>query len=623
LPLWQDPATPFPKDYVPCYDPGSLHLLGSGRAHADTPAEVLAKVDAAHAAQLVWARSSFAQRRKLLRIMQRFILDNQHTICAVSARDSGKPMVDASFGEVMVTLEKINWLCDEGEQWLRPERRSAGTMMFYKHASVQYVPVGVMGAIVPWNYPFHNVFNPLLSNLFAGNALVVKVSEFATWSSEYYGRVIKAALAAAGAPTDLVQIVTGYGEAGHALVTAPKVGKLVFVGSTAVGRKVMAAASAHLKPVVLELGGKDAFIVCDDADLAQVVPIALRGAFQSCGQNCAGAERFFVQRPLYDAFVRQVGAVTEKMRAGWALNPSGVDAGAMCMPQQAAFVKGLVDDAVKQGAVVIAQARIVGDGCGQFCAPCVLAGVTQSMRISQEEVFGPVLCVSAFDSDDEAVRLANGCAFGLGSSVFSRSGVRARRIAGQLQAGMSSINDFATTYMAQSLPFGGVKESGFDRFAGVEGLRGCCIPKAFAQDRWPWLIRTDIPPPLQYPVKAYAFDFVASLIKVSTRSVLPCCACCACCAVCDVHSNGPTAVLRHDVVGPSQGRSRRHRVLPAAGAQTQGGLRARHAYGQWASWGCTVRGWCSLPAKAQRRGRKKLETSKSSYAACPRPPVRR
>ena len=511
----QDPTKGLPKDYVPCYDPGNLALLGTGRAEVDSAEVVHAKVGSAHEAQRVWASSSFAQRRKLLRCIQRYILDHQSDICAVAARDSGKPLVDAAFGEVMVTLEKIDWLCNHGEAALKPERRPAGRMMFYKRCRVEYVPVGVMAAIVPWNYPFHNVFNPLLSNLFAGNALVVKVSEYASWSAGYYGRVIEACLDACGAPPGLVQIVTGYGETGHALVTCPQVAKVVFVGSPAVGRRVMASCSAHLKPCVLELGGKDAFIVCDDADLNQVVPIATRGAFQSCGQNCAGAERFFVQRRVYERFCTAVAKATAAMTVGWALSPdTHIDAGAMCMPQQGAYVQSLVDDAVAKGARVLARAQLAPGSSGQFFAPLVLVDVTPSMRIAHEEVFGPVLCVSVFDTDDQAVSLANNCPFGLGSSVFSRSASRARALGSRLEAGMTSINDFATTYMAQSLPFGGVKESGFDRFAGIEGLRGCCHVKAVAEDAVPWLIRTDIPPPLRYPVAPYAFDFVAGLIRM-------------------------------------------------------------------------------------------------------------
>ena len=242
-PRWV-PGTPFPKDTIPCYDPGSLEMLGPNM-RADTAADVRAKIARAREAQKVWAESSFMTRRLLLKTIARFVLENQDDICRVSARDSGKPLVDAAFGEILVTLEKIKWLLAEGERWLRPERRSSGLMMFYKTARVEYRPCGVMGAIVPWNYPFHNVFNPLVANLFAGNALVVKVSEYASWSSLYYGRAIQACLEAVGAPPDLVQIVHGYGEAGNALVTGG-VDKLVFVGSTHVGKLVMKAAAETL-----------------------------------------------------------------------------------------------------------------------------------------------------------------------------------------------------------------------------------------------------------------------------------------------------------------------------------------------------------------------------------------
>ncbi|KDD75634.1 aldehyde dehydrogenase, partial [Helicosporidium sp. ATCC 50920] len=244
-----------------------------------SPEEVREAIAKARVASKIWKKSSFAQRRKLLLTMLRYIISHQKEICEISARDSGKPMVDAAFGEVIVTCEKIWWLVKEGEYWLRPESRSASTMMFYKRARVEYHPVGVVGAIVPWNYPFHNMFNPLTAALFAGNALVLKVSEHAAWSGSKYAGLVRAALAAAGAPADLFQLVTGYGEAGAALVSGG-VDKLVFVGSTGVGREVLRGAAETLTPVVLELGGKDAFVVCDDADVEQVMHTALRGCFQ-------------------------------------------------------------------------------------------------------------------------------------------------------------------------------------------------------------------------------------------------------------------------------------------------------------------------------------------------------
>ena len=351
------------------------------------------------------------------------------------------------------------------------------------------------------------MFNPLLANVFAGNALVVKVSEYASWSSLYYGRAIKACLKAVGAPEDLVQIVHGYGEAGNALVTGGT-DKVVFVGSTGVGRMVMKAAADTLTPVVLELGGKDPFIVLADASLSQCVPMALRGAFQSCGQNCAGAERFYVHEKIHDKFVARVMKAANQLRQGWALAP-GVDCGAMCMPNQAAYVQSLVDDAVAKGAKVECGGAIDKDAPGQFYPPTVLTNVTHAMKIMKEEVFGPVLSIVKIRSDDEAVALANECDFGLGSNVFG-SRRRALKVGAQLNAGMTTINDFCATYMAQSLPFGGVKESGFDRFAGIEGLRGCCNVKSVVVDGIPG-IRTDIPPPLQYPVQHCAFPFCKAL----------------------------------------------------------------------------------------------------------------
>eukprot|EP00898_Chlorokybus_atmophyticus_P003792 jgi/Chlat1/4413/Chrsp29S04549 len=500
-------------DTVPCYDPATFQFLGT--APALTRDQVSLRVWKAREAQQTWSASTFTQRRHLLRILLKSILENQEDICRAAAIDSGKPMVDAALGEILVTCEKIRWLLAEGERWLQPERRSVGAMMLHKVASVEYHPLGVIGAIVPWNYPFHNIMNPLLAAVFAGNAIVIKVSEYASWSSLYYARIISAALEAAGAPTDLVQVVTGYATAGRALVTSG-VDQLVFVGSTEVGKKVLAAAAETLTPVVLELGGKDPFIVCNDANLAQVVPIAMRAAFQACGQNCAGAERFIVQESVYEEFMRQLLHSVSLLRQGLPLD-EGTDCGALCMPGQAQRMRELVDDAVALGAKLHAGGKATrqegrsASPHGQFFPPTVLSNVLPSMRVMKEEVFGPIVVIIKFSTDDEAVRLSNDTPFGLGSSVFSGNKARAKAIASRLGAGMTSINDFNATYVCQSLPFGGVGASGFGRFGGVEGLRGVCRAKAVAEDRFP-LISTNIPRPIQYPVSPLAFPFVSSLI---------------------------------------------------------------------------------------------------------------
>lgn len=508
------PSNSSTTDQIPCYDPGNMQLLG--HLPAMTSAQVKSVVADAQTAAKEWKHSSFKQRKLLLKAILKYTVEHQQNICRVSSRDSGKTAVDAALGEVMVTCEKIWWLIKHGQKWLKPEHRSAGIMMFYKSARVEYHPVGVVGAIVPWNYPFHNIFNPLSAAVYSGNAIVIKVSEHASWSSLYYGRIIKAALKSVGAPQHLVQIVTGYAEAGNALVTSG-VNKLIFVGSTEIGKKVMQAAAHNLTPVVLELGGKDAFIICDDANLAETIPTAMKGAFFSCGQNCAGAERFFVQEAVYGDFVNQVAEVTKRMRQGPALGGGTIDCGAMCMPGLAEKVADLVGDAVQHGAKVLAGGHVVQHtGGGQFFAPTVLVNITPEMRIWREEVFGPVLAVVKFRTDAEAVALANDCPFGLGSTVFSSNKARANAIAHQLQAGMTSINDFGSTYMCQSLPFGGVKDSGFDRFAGIEGLRGLCVPKSVCQDRFPaWTqLKTVIPPILQYPVGDKSFQFACALVSL-------------------------------------------------------------------------------------------------------------
>jgi acyl-CoA reductase-like NAD-dependent aldehyde dehydrogenase len=476
-------------------------------------ADVRAAVARARAAALRWRASTFAQRRRLMRVLLRYVVEHQEEICRVSAADSGKPLVDAAFGELIVTCEKLAWLASAGEGVLKPEARAAGRMQFYKRARVEWEPLGVVGAIVPFNYPFHNLLNPISAAIFAGNACVVKASEHASWSARVYAGALDAALRAAGAPAGLVQVVTGGGEAGRALVAAG-VDKLIFVGSTGVGRAVMRAAADTLTPVVLELGGKDAFVLLEDADLGAAVPTALRGAFQACGHNCLGAERFLVHERLAPEFIRQAAAAVGAMRQGAASDdPVGnLDQGAIALPGLEVRLQELVDDAVARGATLVAggAAPPPAPGGGRFYPPTILANVTSDMRVWKEEVFGPIMTVATFKTDDEAAALANDCAFGLGLSVWSRSTGRALALGRRVRSGMLTVNDFAATYMAQSLPFGGVKESGFDRFAGVEGLRGMALPRAVALDRWPF--STAIPPLLRYPVQPAAFGFVTSLV---------------------------------------------------------------------------------------------------------------
>mmetsp|Transcript_5084 Transcript_5084/g.12219 ORF Transcript_5084/g.12219 Transcript_5084/m.12219 type:complete len:651 (-) Transcript_5084:5-1957(-) len=519
-----DPRTASPRDAGPgkiqCWDPCTMDDLGVMKAF--TPAEVTAAIGKARQAQKTWQDSSFADRAHLMRVIRRTILENMETIARVACRDSGKTRSDALLGELMVTMEKCKWLASSGAKCLQPEYRASGTLNMMKTSRVEYTPVGVVGAIVPWNYPFHNVFNPLTAALFSGNAIVIKVSENASWSTKYYSRMIRAILASVGAPLDLVQIVTGYGEAGHEL-TQGGIDTLIFVGSVSVGRKVQEACGSSLTPVILELGGKDPFIICEDANLASVEQVAMRGVFGNMGQNCAGPERFLVYESVYEAFIERVGKVVRGMKQGPTLSDANIDCGAVRLNSQIAALQRLVDDATSKGARLVAGGFTPKPGSrlaqGQFYPPTVLADVTEDMAIWKEEIFGPILCITKvpFNSDREAVRLANASDFALGSCCFTAQRARGNRIVRQLHAGMGAVNDLeGTSYLSQSLPFGGSKNTGFGRFAGPEGLRGLSHVKAIVQDRFTIGGGTLIPypPEVHYPSKGADVPFWLALQRM-------------------------------------------------------------------------------------------------------------
>ncbi|KAL1320797.1 aldehyde dehydrogenase 22A1 isoform X2 [Arachis ipaensis] len=496
---------------VQCYEPATMKYLGY--VPALTADEVREQVEKVRKAQKMWAKTSFKQRRQFLRILLKYIIKHQALICEISSRDTGKTMVDASLGEIMTTCEKIHWLLSEGEKWLKPEYRSSGRSMLHKSARVEFHPLGVIGAIVSWNYPFHNIFNPMLAALFSGNGIVIKISENASWSGCFYFRIIQSALAAIGAPEDLVEVITGFGETGEALVSSAD--KVIFVGSPGVGKMIMRGASETLIPVTLELGGKDAFIVCEDVDVDHVAQIAVRAVLQSSGQNCAGAERFYVHRSIYSSFVSKVTQIIKSVTAGPPL-AGRYDMGALCMHEHSEKLEGLVHDAIDKGAEIVARGSfgpIGGDAVDQYYPPTVIVNVNHSMRLMQEEAFGPIMPIMKFSSDEEVVKLANDSRYGLGCAVFSGNQSHAREIASQIHCGFAAVNDFAATYMCQSLPFGGVKHSGFGRFGGAEGLRACCLVKAVVEDRWWPYIKTVIPKPIQYPVAENAFEFQESLVE--------------------------------------------------------------------------------------------------------------
>ena len=328
-----------------------------------------------------WKTTTYAQRRQVLRTIQKYITSNVEIICRVSARETGKPKIDAALGEVLTTCEKIRTICEYGELWLNPEYRPTGPMMMHKTAWVEYQPLGIIVAIAPWNYPFHNTLNHIISAIFAGNAHIGKVSEYASWSSTYFGTIVKAALEINGHDPNLVQTVTGMANAGHELVNHPDIDKIIFTGSTPIGRKVMETASKNLTPVILELGGKDAMVIRNDVNIKSIIPFVLRGCYQNAGQNCVGVERGRVYGSVVTECMESVVPKIKCMRQGNPLGCSGsdgattdgtVDIGAMIMPRQLEIVQELVDDAVSKGATLHCGGKRNTNLNGQFFEPTVL-----------------------------------------------------------------------------------------------------------------------------------------------------------------------------------------------------------------------------------------------------------
>ncbi|MCB9647917.1 MAG: aldehyde dehydrogenase family protein [Deltaproteobacteria bacterium] len=477
------PVTPQPRrdDVILCLDPATREPLGE--IPVDDPAAVAAAVARARAAQRSWRKTTFAERRAVLQRILDYTVANKDQLCAWVQLDSGKTRENALVGEIWPVCEKLRWTIKNGEKHLKPEKVSSG-LLVHKRARLEFHPLGVLAAIIPWNYPFQNIANPIIPALMAGNAVVIKPSEWVAWSSARFIDGFRQVLREAGHDPDLIQAVQGYGATGAALARA-EVDTILFIGSVTNGRRVLEASTERVVPVTLELGGKDPFIVCDDADLEQAVHGALAGVYINCGQNCVSAERIIVHDGIYDAFERRVTELVTAFRQG-SSRDGVVDVGAIITPLQLDVIDRAVQGAIAQGArVVCGGKRAFGDR-GEYFEPTILADVTPEMHIMQEEVFGPVMLLSRVKDDAEAVAVANQISYALGSSVFSKDHARARRIASEVEAGMVAINEFGgITYMAQDLTFGGIKASGFGRMNGREGLRSMCNVKAVMEDRFP------------------------------------------------------------------------------------------------------------------------------------------
>lgn len=485
------------SEMIECFEPATGKRLGEVKAlSAKEVDEVVAK---SKTAQKEWATSSFKQRRAVLKNIMDHVLLHADELCDEVVRDSGKTYENAVLGEIMPICNKIQWTIKNGEKHLKPEKVSSGLLM-HKKGRIEYRPLGVVACIIPWNYPLQNIISSLVPPLMAGNSVILKASEAVAWSTQRFQKITDEALQKEGFSTDIVQVINGYGETGAALVRGG-VQKILFIGSVNNGRRIIEGSAEHITPVVMELGGKDPLIVCDDADLDKAVHSALGGNFINLGQNCIASERVIVFESIYDSFIAEAGRIARSLRQGVPAKGGNVDVGAITSPQQIKIIDTLVKDALAKGAIALAGGETLELGKGNFYPPTILSNVTQDMDIATTEVFGPIMLVMKVKNEAEAIALANSTEFGLQSSVITKNKARGEAIASQLEAGATCINDFGLCYLNQDLPFGGVKSSGYGRMNGRDGLRAYTNPKAVLSDRF----GIEIPPKI-FPVGVNDYD---------------------------------------------------------------------------------------------------------------------
>ena len=445
------------------HDPATGEEIGS--APLTMPEDVARAVGRARVAQSAWARASFRERARVIMKARRIVLKELEEIALLITRETGKPVAEAIAMEIVPTLDLMHYFARHTGALLRRERIGLGLYAWMGRSSYRVCkPLGVVGIISPWNFPWATPLDEVVMALMAGNAVVLKPSELTPLT----GLKIKDVFARAGLADGLLQVVTGDGSTGAALVGAG-VDKIMFTGSVATGKRVAEAAAKYLTPVVLELGGKDPMIVLDDANIENAARGAIWGAFANSGQCCAAVERCYVHESIAPQFIKAVVEETKRLRQGDPTTKNS-DIGAMTSERQLRIVERHVYEATARGAVALTGGERVPNAPGPFFKPTVLTNVDHEMDVMREETFGPVLPIMIFKTDDEAVRLANDSIYGLTASVWTREIARGKRLAERIDAGTVTVNEVLYTHAIAQTPWGGVKQSGFGHTHGRAGL---------------------------------------------------------------------------------------------------------------------------------------------------------
>lgn len=457
---WTDPASGEWFDTENPYTGETWAQIAKG--NAEDAAKAVAAAKAAYEGE--WGALKPTARGKLLTKLADLIADESERLGEIEVRDNGKLIAEMA-GQTKYMAEWYRYyggLADKIEGSVIPSDKE-GVFNF-----TRYEPLGVVGLITPWNSPLLLLAWKLAPALAAGNTAVVKPSEFTSASTLEFMSLIESA----GFPPGVVNVVTGFGvDVGAPIVEHPDVAKIAFTGSDVSGQKIYESAAKQIKPVTLELGGKSPNIVFDDADIEAAVMGAISGIFAATGQTCIAGSRLLLQKSIHNQFVDRIVEVAQSAKIG---DPMSMDThvGPVTTPPQYQKILNYIDVAKEDGAeCVLGGNPYSGPGAkgSQFVEPTIFTGVDNSMRIAQEEVFGPVLGIIPFDTEEDAVRIANDVNFGLAAGVWTTNIGRAIRMSEKLKAGTVWVNTYrAVSYTS---PFGGYKRSGLGRESGMEGIK--------------------------------------------------------------------------------------------------------------------------------------------------------
>lgn len=425
------------------------------------PDEVDAAVRAAQRAQPAWANRPPRERGRYLREAARLIRAHADELAALECSEMGKPVSQARNVDVEQCITLFEYYAGLVEV-LPSQVRDQG----YALDVTVLEPYGVIAGIIPFNWPPLHVGGKAAPALAIGNGVVLKPPEQAPLTILRLVEMVQSVL-----PDDVLQVVPGGAETGAALAAHPGIGKVIFTGSTEAGIAVLRATAGNLTPALMELGGKNPIVVFDDADLTEAVVGAIEGGFFNQGEACTAASRILVHRDVQDELIARIAPAVERLVVGDGSNPA-THVGPLITPEQRDRVLSYIEAGIAEGASIAAQAPLPDDPAlrdGYFVAPTMFTGVQPTMRIAREEIFGPVICIMAFDDEDEAVRIANSTDYGLIAGVYTRDQERALRVSRRIDAGMVFVNNFNRVFIGT--PFGGTGHSGFGRVHAPETLR--------------------------------------------------------------------------------------------------------------------------------------------------------